>query len=89
MGVGNYFGVNYGSYITWLDLYNQNIAKSIQNYNNKDNVLGAEICLWSEINNRYTHHMKIWIRGSSLAERTWNTKAFPAKPDYFRRITAH
>lgn len=47
MGVGNYFGVSYGSYVTWLDLYNQHIARNIQGYENKDNVIGAEICLWS------------------------------------------
>jgi hypothetical protein len=41
MGVGNYFGVSYGSYVTWLDLYNQFISRSIYSYDNKDNVLGA------------------------------------------------
>jgi hypothetical protein len=25
MGVGNYFGVGYGSYITWLDFYNKSV----------------------------------------------------------------
>lgn len=47
MGVGNYFGVNYGSYVTWLDLHNQNIGRMVQGYRNKDNVLGAEVTLWS------------------------------------------
>lgn len=89
MGVGNYFGVNYGSYATWLEIYNLNIPKMISNYKNKDNVLGAELTLWSELSNRYTHHLKIWIRGSSLAERTWSSVNAPAKPDFFRRITAH
>jgi hypothetical protein len=41
MGVGNYFGVSYGSYVTWLDLYNQHIARNIQGYENKENVIGA------------------------------------------------
>ena len=41
MGVGNYFGFNYGDYVTWLDLYNQDIIKMIDNYDNKKNVLGA------------------------------------------------
>jgi hypothetical protein len=35
MGVGNYFGVGYGSYITWFDLYNQHIGRNIQSYENK------------------------------------------------------
>ena len=89
MGVGNYFAVSYGQYSTWLDLYHQDLGKAIEKYNNKENILGAEVTLWSEINNRYTHHMKIWIRSSSTAERTWTTKKYNAKPDFFRRITAH
>lgn len=47
MGVGNYFGFNYGTYVTWLDLYNQNIGKIVSNFNHKENVLGAEVTLWS------------------------------------------
>ena len=47
MGVGNYFGVNYGQYSSWLDLYNQNLGKAISNYKNKENVIGAEVTLWS------------------------------------------
>ena len=89
MGVGNYYGVSYGSYTSWLDLHGQNIGRMVDKYNNKENVLGGEVCLWSEINNEYTHHMKIWIRSSSFAERVWNTKNFNPKPDFFRRITAH
>lgn len=82
MGVGNYYGVNYGNYVSWLDLYNTQIPFD-------KNILGAEVCLWSEINNRYTHHMKIWIRSSSFAEKTWNLNKNPAKPWFFGRITAH
>ena len=41
MGVGNYYAVSYGSYSTWLDLYNQNIGKMVESYSNKENVLGA------------------------------------------------
>jgi hypothetical protein len=29
MGVGNYLGVSYGNYQTWLDLYNQDIGRLI------------------------------------------------------------
>ena len=67
MGVGNYFANSYGVYSTWLDLYKQNIGKTISNYANKDNVLGAEVTLWTEISNQYTSHLKIWIRSSSIA----------------------
>jgi len=46
MGVGNYLGVSYGSYVTWLDLYQQDLGQMIRNYENKKNVIGAEITLW-------------------------------------------
>lgn len=89
MGVGNYFGVSYGSYGTWLDIYNLDLGRMIATYNNKNNVLGAELTLWSELSNQYTHHQKIWIRSSSLAERSWTFDPINPKPDFFRRITAH
>jgi hexosaminidase len=74
MGVGNYLGVSYGSYQTWMDLYNQDIGRLIENYENKKNVIGAEVCLWSELSNQYVHHSKIWIRSSAFAERVWTFK---------------
>jgi hexosaminidase len=86
MGVGNYYGVGYGSYINWLDFYNRNLKNEIQGYRNKDNVLGAEACLWSEISNQFTHHLKIWMRTSSLAERLWNSKIRVIKPGVLRRL---
>lgn len=88
MGVGNYLGSGYGSYLTWMDLYHHNPKEEIRNYANKDNVLGAEVCLWSEMSNRYTHHQKIWIRSSSIAERLWNSNIKDVKPGALRRITA-
>lgn len=89
MGVGNYFGFNYGTYSSWLDIYNLNIQRKKSIYKHPTKVLGAEVTLWSELSNQYTHHVKIWIRTSSLAERTWTIQDYPAKPDFFRRITAH
>ena len=47
MGFGNYFGVPYGQYSTWLDLYKLNLGRDIRGYKNKNNVLGAEVTLWS------------------------------------------
>lgn len=89
MGVGNYLGVSYGNYQTWLDLYNQDIGKMVLNYANKEGVLGAEVCLWSELSNQYVHHSKIWIRTSAFAERTWTVAEYQAKPDVLGRIAAH
>lgn len=34
-------------------------------------ILGIEATLWGEVTNKYTHHQKIWIRCSSLAEQLW------------------
>ncbi len=61
----------------------------ILNYDNKNNVIGAEVCLWSELSNQYVHHMKIWIRSSAFAERAWNTDELIAKPVALGRIAAH
>lgn len=33
--------------------------------------------------------MKIWIRGSSFAEKSWTPELLPAKPDALGRIAAH
>ena len=89
MGVGNYLGVAYGTYSTWLDLHNQDLYRMIQGYQNKQNVLGAELTLWSELSNRYMIHQKIWMRASAFAERCWNKASFNAKPDLLGRIAAH
>ena len=35
MGVGNYLGVAYGTYMTWLDIYNIDFGKMIERYDNK------------------------------------------------------
>ena len=61
----------YGFYFTWLDLYNMDIGKIVSAGPKNANVLGAELTLWSEIDNLYTHHTKMWIRSSAVAERLW------------------
>ncbi len=40
----------------------------------RERVLGAEAALWSEMNNEYFIHTRIWPRVSSLAERLWNVE---------------
>lgn len=47
------------------------------------------VTLWTEMSNLYTHHSRIWIRCSSLAERMWTEEDHDPKPDFLRRITAH
>ena len=55
----------------------------------KENILGPAITLWTELSNIYTHHIKIWIRSSSMAERAWTDKDYEPKPDFLRRLTNH
>lgn len=45
--------------------------------------------LWTETSNLYTHHLKIWIRSSAMAEEAWSATQYQSKPDFFRRLTAH
>ena len=68
VGVGNRYGSDYGTYITWRKMY------SFSPHVDTVNVIGAETCMWSELNNKHTHDQKIWIRTSILAERLWNSK---------------
>ncbi len=89
MGVGSVLGTQYYNYATWLDIYNLNVGKEIQSFSNKDDVIGVELTLWSEVSNQYSHHLKMWIRSSSMAERAWTSKEYRSKPDFFRRIVAH
>lgn len=51
--------------------------------------MGAEGTLWSEVSNKHTHHIKIWMRSSSLAERLWNAEIIDVKPGVMRRLVAH
>lgn len=89
MGVGNYLGVGYGSYVNWMDIYGRNIHNEAKSNPNKDAIIGAEVCLWSEISNQYTHHIKIWMRTSSLAERLWNPDINNVKPGLLGRLAKH
>ena len=73
MGVGNYKGDAYHNYATWWQIYNLNVGREIQAFSNKDEVIGVELTLWSEMSNQYTHHLKMWIRSSSMAERAWTS----------------
>lgn len=71
IGYGGRAGGNYGTTIeTWKAMYKlePNIA------NIKGKILGAEACLWSEVNNQYTQMPKLWLRASATTERLWNSK---------------
>ena len=51
--------------------------------------MGSELTLWSENSNMYTHHTKIWIRGSAFADDLWGTPFAKESYKLLGRITAH
>ncbi|KRX03069.1 Glycoside hydrolase, superfamily [Pseudocohnilembus persalinus] len=69
MGQGFVFGNSFGSYLTWKTVYD---FEPLPKGYTKDRILGAEACLWSEVNNEFTVDNNLWIRGSALAERLWS-----------------
>jgi len=71
-GFGNRWGNNYSEFHTWNDIY-YGFDPEVKDINGT--IIGAEACLWSEINNEATQMEKMWMRGSALAERLWNPKA--------------
>jgi len=42
---------------------------------NTQNIWGAELELFSDLNTKYTLDENLWVRGSALAERLWNRNA--------------
>jgi hexosaminidase len=68
VGFGNRNGRTYQTYIRWRDLYKFNPRYE------KVNVIGGEVCMWSELSNQHNHDQKVWTRTSVLAERLWNEK---------------
>ena len=51
--------------------------------------MGAGINIWSEVNNQYTHHTKIWIRGSAFSDDIWGTPHSDQLYKFIGRLTAH
>lgn len=68
IGFGNSYGGSYGTYQNWRFMYSFNPV--ITNVN----IIGAEVCMWSEICNKNTFDQKVWIRSSVMGERLWNTQ---------------
>ena len=61
IGFGNRYGRQYGTYIRWRDMYSQFTPK-VQGVN----IVGGEVCMWSEIRNQDVHDQKIWLRAQVL-----------------------
>lgn len=87
LGTGTHTGTDYsGEYMPWLEMLSYNAKSEVNNFKN---IKGIILVLWSHTSNRYTHHQKIWIRSSSIAERLWKEFPNPEKTNTLRRITAH
>ena len=87
VGYGNSFGdQSWSSFSSWKDIYNFNpYPKEIK----EDRILGAEVCLWSELNNDETTENKLWIRSSAFAERMWNGRINSGNVDIVKRLYAN
>ncbi|KRX03330.1 Glycoside hydrolase, superfamily [Pseudocohnilembus persalinus] len=72
-GFGTVTGQTQDTFSTWLMVYQGINFQDLTGFKGK--IIGAEALLWGELNTDQTTMLKSWIRGSSLAERTWNSKA--------------
>jgi len=68
-GFGFIWGNPSGTFLSWKDVYN---FDPIPDGFDKSRILGAEACLWGEVNSESTLDNYLWPRASSLAERLWN-----------------
>ncbi len=68
LGFGGRRGSGYGHWISWRDLYA--FDPQVKNVN----VIGGEVCMWSEVSNAEVQDQKVWPRASVLNERLWNVK---------------
>ncbi|XP_055689176.1 chitooligosaccharidolytic beta-N-acetylglucosaminidase-like isoform X1 [Lutzomyia longipalpis] len=64
-------GVNWCSpYKPWSKIYNNNITA--MGGERREQILGAEACLWSSISSEDSLDSRLWPRASALAERLWS-----------------
>ena len=70
-----------------LYLYNAAyLGKEVGSFPLKTRVTGAVVPLSGELNNIYTHHVKLWPRAGAFAERLWNVANFTPKPEVTGRL---
>lgn len=68
IGFGSNRGKNFGTAISWRDMYKFDPrVKDV-------NVIGGQACLWGEMSNAQDQDQKLWMRTSVLNERLWNPK---------------
>lgn len=65
IGFGTPLGDKYGDFITWKDIY----LKFNPNPDVQGEVIGGEVCLWSELDNGLNHFNKLYPRTSVAAQK--------------------
>lgn len=68
---------------TWRTVYSINLKWA------DVNVVGLQVCLWSEVNNQHTQLPKLLTRSAAAAERGWNSNVYQGeKGTNFTALTA-
>eukprot|EP00466_Bigelowiella_natans_P014964 jgi/Bigna1/66779/fgenesh1_pg.2_\ len=61
-----------GLQVSWTSIYSNDPIPQDLTKQERDQVLGAEACIWGEEVNQFNIDQRVWFRGSMLAERLWS-----------------
>ena len=74
-GYGNQYGKPSwcGGMKSWREIWNLDPHQYVQQ-DNEDQVLGGEVCMWSEMNNEHNVSTKLFPRAAAMAFRHWSPR---------------
>ncbi|KAL4431880.1 hypothetical protein ABPG74_012692 [Tetrahymena malaccensis] len=84
VGFGDELGGDYNQMYNWKAMY----AFNPQISGIKGKVIGAEVCLWSELSDDDVYLTRIWTRTSAFSERLWNLNASNGQKLKFRALAS-